>query len=62
MWLLEKVCKSGVEKSTKREKLVIYIPPRIIIIILKLRIKACVRHVVRTGKMSNAHNWVGRFE
>jgi len=51
MWLLEKVCKSGVEKSTKREKFIIHIPPRIIRI-MKLRIMVCVRHV------ACMRNWV----
>ena len=30
--------------------------------IMKLRIIACVLHVARMGKLSSAHNWVGRFE
>jgi len=30
--------------------------------IMKLRIMVCVRRVARMGKLSNAHNWVGRFE
>jgi hypothetical protein len=56
-----KVCKSGVEKSTRKKKFIIHIPTRIIMI-MKLRIIACVRHVARMGKLRNAHNWVGRFE